>query len=219
MGKGIYWMGFHEVMELIFLHHYLRPEMVFLDIGANMGEYTLFVAKRLTGGHVYSFEPWAFMQKVLNENIALNGFKNVSVMPYGLSDKKGELPIFEVKNQHEGLSTLYPGDREIKAKHDVELKVFDDEFVNLSRLDFIKIDIEGSELLALKGARRSIEKFRPYVMVEINNLTYEMAGYESGNILDFFLGINYRPFQIDKNAILQKCETLPAFGNVIFKPL
>ena len=218
MGKVIYWTGFHEVKELMFLHRFLTPEMVFLDIGANMGEYTLFAAKRLNCGHVYSFEPWPYMQKALEENIALNSFDNISVMHYGLSDKNGELPIFEVKHKHEGLSTLYPGDREIKAQHAIELKVLDNEFVNLNRLDFVKIDIEGSELLALKGARRSIEKFRPYVMVEINNITYEMAGYTSLDILDFFLSMNYHPFLIDRNAKLRPCTTLPSFGNIIFKP-
>ena len=188
MGKVIYWTGFHEVKELVFLHHFLKPDMVFVDIGANMGEYSLFAAKRLPQGRVYSFEPLPFMHKLLERSIALNEFKNISLLTFGLSDKKGALTIFEVKDRHEGLATLYPGDRESKSKHTIELKVLDDEVVSyhLDRLDFIKIDIEGSELLALRGARQSIEKFKPWVMVEINAVTYQMAGYTTLDVLNFF---------------------------------
>jgi FkbM family methyltransferase len=220
MGRVIYWTGFHEVKELIFLHRFLKPEMTFFDIGANQGEYTLFAAKRVTRGHVFSFEPLPAMQKVLASNIQLNGFKNVSVLAYGLSDTKGVLPIFEVKDRHEGLATFYPGERESDGKYFVDLNVLDDEFRDraLTRMDFIKIDIEGGELPALKGAQKLIRKFRPVVMVEINEATYRMAGYTPTAVLDFFSALDYVPSRLDKNADLQPCAALPSFGNIIFRP-
>jgi hypothetical protein len=53
MGSAFYWAGFHEYREFIFMHRFLKPDMVAIDIGANLGEYTLFMAKRLSNGKVF----------------------------------------------------------------------------------------------------------------------------------------------------------------------
>src|SRR5690348_13861870 len=57
MGAAIFWTGFHEFHEFLFLHKFLSADMVFVDIGANLGEYTLFAAKRVQRGKVLAFEP------------------------------------------------------------------------------------------------------------------------------------------------------------------
>ena len=67
------------------------------------------------------------------------------------------------------------------------------------RIDFIKIDIEGSELFALRGAVHTIEKFHPWVMVEINDSTYGMAGYSSAEIFEFFDQLGYTPYKLDRS--------------------
>ena len=220
MGHRVYWTGFHEIKELIFLNHFLKPQMVFVDIGANLGEYTLFAAKRLTQGRVLAFEPLPTMQQILSKNISQNKLSNVEICNYGLSDKPDTLTIYEVKDRHEGLATFFPGGRESALEHTAFLKVLDHELPKLgvSRLDFIKLDIEGSELFALNGAEKTIEKFRPVVMVEINEETYGMAGYKTADVGLFFERLNYKPFKLDKNAKLQSCETLPALGNILFCP-
>lgn len=220
MGAAIYWSGFHEIKELMFLHRYLKSDMVFLDIGANLGEYTLFVAKRLSEGRVFAFEPLPAMGELLARNVAHNNFKNVTLMRYGLSDLEGTLPIYEVRDKHEGLATLYAGNREINATYSVELKVLDNEMekIRLQRLDFIKIDIEGGELFALKGGRGIIQKFKPVVMVEVNEITYGAAGYTTGDIFELFKGLHYKPFVLNKQGALEPCEQVPRFSNVIFVP-
>jgi FkbM family methyltransferase len=222
MGRSLYWTGFHDVKELIFLHHFLKSDMVFLDIGANQGEYTLFAAKRLNNGQVISFEPLPAMIKALEKNITINDFNNVIINSYGLSNVKGEFPIFDVDNGNEGLATFYKDTlEESKTQCYAELKVLDEEFpkMNLNRLDFIKLDIEGGELFALKGSRETLLKYKPNVLIEINDETYKIAGYNSSDVLTFFRTINYAPFTLTKEATLDACKELPAFGNVIFKPL
>src|SRR5204862_7205437 len=57
MGAAIFWTGFHEFREFLFLHRFLKPEMIVVDVGANQGEYSLFSAKRVTKGKVIAFEP------------------------------------------------------------------------------------------------------------------------------------------------------------------
>ncbi len=220
MGAAIYWSGFHELHEFLFLHKFLRKEMTAVDIGANLGEYTLFIAKRLTHGKVFSFEPLPLMRDRLVENINLNGFINVITIGVGLSDREQLLQIYEVDDVHEGLNTFYLGDRKSKGFQEVLLKTLDSqvELLKIERIDFIKIDVEGSELPALKGALKSILKWRPYVMVEINDLTYHAAGYEKEEVGFYFKDLNYTPHSLNKLGELCEITTLPSFGNVIFVP-
>lgn len=220
MGAAIYWTGFHELHEFLFLHKFLTNDMVFVDVGANLGEYTLFAAKRLTRGKVLSFEPLPKMCALLEENVKLNQFENVSLFRYGLSDEDSRLPIHEIDNEHEGLSTFYPGERKIKNLVEVSLKPFDQELNNyaINRIDFIKLDIEGGELGALKGAVNSIKRFKPVIMVEINAPTYQAAGYSVDDVYQFLEGLNYRPYEIDKQGNLKPSLQRPFFDNIVFKP-
>jgi FkbM family methyltransferase len=220
MGATIYWSGFHEFHEFLFLHKFLKKEMVFADVGANLGEYTLFVAKRLSQGTVLAFEPLPKMHALLEENIKLNHFKNVKLLRYGLSDQEGTLPILEIDDEHEGLSTFYPGDRKIMKRTEVPLKSFDKEFGNfgVATLDFIKMDIEGAELTALKGFKNTIEQFKPTIMVEINSVTFQRAGYSVDEMFQFFSDLHYDPFDINKQGDLEPCLNKPFFANIVFKP-
>ncbi len=220
MGASFYWTGFHELREFIFLQRFLKKDMVAIDIGANLGEYTLFMAKRLTSGKVFSFEPMERFLKLLNENILLNGFSNVNVVGVGLSDKDQVLQIHDVDDAHEGLNTFYLGGRKSKGTQEVQLKTLDEqvELLKIEKINFIKIDIEGSELPALVGARSSIARWRPHVMVEINDLTYRAAGYSVGDVAKFFNELNYTPCGVTKQGSLQRGVPLPAFGNIIFVP-
>lgn len=220
MGAAIYWTGFHEFREFLFLHRYLKPEMIFVDVGANLGEYTLFAAKRLPRGKVLAFEPLSSIRSVLEENIRLNGFTNIEVYPVGLSSHAEMMTIHEFDDVHEGLATFYPGERSGRASVAVELKTLD-EVVSSSRLqrvDFIKIDIEGGELKALQGCRQVIGRFRPVFMIEVNDETYRAAGYTADDVLEFFATVHYTPYQIKKRGAVAKCEVLPSFGNILFMP-
>jgi FkbM family methyltransferase len=220
MGSALYWTGFHEFREFVFLHRFLKPDMVFVDVGANMGEYTLFAAKRLIKGKVLSFEPLPSIRDVFIENIKLNGFKNIEVYPFGLSAQEEILEIHEFEDVHEGLATLYPGNRRSKASVKVQLKKFDDiaRQAGLSRIDFIKVDIEGGELKAIRGCAGVVEQYRPVFMIEINAETYQTAGYAPADVMDVFSRWNYLPHQIKKRGLLERCTALPDFGNVLFIP-
>jgi FkbM family methyltransferase len=220
MGASFFWAGFHEFREFIFMHRFLKKEMVALDVGANLGEYTLFMAKRLTAGKIFSFEPMYKMVSLLEENIKLNEFSNVQVCPFGLSDKNFVAQVHELDDPHEGLGTFYLGARKSMHATDVELRTLDSVFnsLNTDRVDFIKMDIEGSELHALRGGKNTIAKFRPYVLIEINALTYNAAGYTVADVLAFFAELNYTPSQVSKTGKLVECNSLPDFGNVIFVP-
>lgn len=220
MGASFFWTGLHEVREFIFLHRYLKKEMVALDIGANLGEYTLFMAKRLPLGRVFSFEPMKDICHLLRENVTLNNFNNVTIFEYGLSDKNQTMFLHEIDDGNEGLGTFYPGAKKSTRAEEILLRSLDQKFpsFDVARLDFIKMDVEGAELFALKGAKNTIQKFRPLVMVEISEENYRAAGYATSDVMNYFNELNYNPHQVNKTGDLVICNALPSFGNVIFVP-
>jgi FkbM family methyltransferase len=218
MGSAIYWTGFHEFKEFLFLHRFLKADMTFVDVGANLGEYSLFAAKRLTSGRVLAFEPLPSMQEILRENIALNGLRNIEVFPIGLSSRSETLTIHEFEEAHEGLATFYPGERTSKPSINVPMRTLDEVIgsLGLKRVDFVKMDIEGGELKALQGCRSVIEQFHPVFLVEINEETYRAAGYTVEDVVTFFNEVGYKPYQIVKRGFTQEALRLPAFCNALF---
>jgi FkbM family methyltransferase len=224
MGAAFYWMGYHEFKEWSYLNRILTPEMVFLDIGANQGEYSLFAAKRLKSGRVIAFEPMSFFYHQLNENIDLNKFRNIEVLNCGLSDRTGAVPIYMGEEnsigEHEGLATIFPTKERARFVEEIKLKVFDDitELLKIIRIDVVKIDVEGAELSVLKGMAKALKKFRPIVLIEMNDITFKAAGYDSPSILEFFKTINYLPFQVGRNGNLQIKSKESLVYNAVFAP-
>ncbi len=127
--------------------------MVFVDIGANIGLFTL-TAARVIGptGHVYAFEPGNDNCAYLRKNIEQNGYKNVTVIEKAVTDKTGTCTLFQ--------SEFNPADHRIyeaykdRKKVEIECITLDAYFKEGTRIDMIKMDIEGSEELAVKGMDR-----------------------------------------------------------------
>jgi len=200
MGSSIYWFGYHAFNELQVLNKILKPGMVFADVGANQGEFTLFAARRVGSGRVLAFEPVDTLHRHLIENIAMNGFENVMTYDFGLSDQKGEHSIYTSDDRevhyslHDGLCTLFPTEQRSQVMGKVRVGVFDEMFdsTDLSRLDVMKVDVEGSELPALRGAERSLRKYKPILFVEINEQTFQAAGYSTADLVNFLSGLGYQ---------------------------
>ena len=161
IGGSIYWLGYHHWRELDYLKKNLKPDMVFVDIGANQGEFTLFSAKYLDKGAVLSFEPQKDMFQSLKENIGLNSFDNISCFNYGLGDKERTVDLYTSKDVkphgglHEGLFTAYPSGSRDEYIQKISIRRLDDVLSEnaVERIDYIKIDVEGGELFVLKGAQ------------------------------------------------------------------
>ncbi|HEY9007877.1 MAG TPA: FkbM family methyltransferase [Ohtaekwangia sp.] len=223
MGAAFYWMGFHELNEWRFLNRFLKSDMVFIDIGANQGEFSLFAAKRLTQGRVLAFEPVDFFYDLLQENIGYNHFKNIETFHYGLSNEVKQLPIYMGQTgagEHEGLATIFQSDQRARFIQNIELKILDEQLpaLALQRIDFMKIDVEGAEMLVLKGALKTIERFKPLIMLEINEATYLAAGYTVPDVIQFFSDLGYTLHIMTKSGTLKPVSSTPAFCNAVFVP-
>jgi FkbM family methyltransferase len=199
MGSQIFWRGSYSGAQLILLDRLLAPHMVFVDIGANHGELTVFAAKRLTEGKVIAFEPVSVLFQKLERNININNFTNVQLVQKGLSDKSFKSTIytregrFEDGTKHEGLPTLYPTITRSQIGEVIEITYLDQfvESENVTQIDIIKIDVEGAELAVLQGARGAIARFKPLILMEVNEETSQAAGYPARALLDYLSELDY----------------------------
>jgi len=225
MGGSIYWAGFHHLNEILYLRHALKDGMTFIDVGANQGEFSIFAASKLPHGRVLAFEPVSETRKLLMKNKKINAFQNLEIFDFGLSDHAGSFPVYTSVDTalhhgyHEGLSTLYKTKDRTVFEEEVSLNVFDDIFyTDLKRMDFVKIDVEGAELYVLKGMYNSLLRFRPDLMIEINEETFNAASYSTTDLVSFLKGLNYAVFKIKKGE-LKKIDfpDLHKWGNYIFR--
>lgn len=173
-----------------------------MDIGANQGEFALLAASILKEGRVICFEPQPDMFEHLRKNADFNRFDNMTILNLGLGDQKGTLPIYtnvqhddvNFNGFHEGLYTLYKTDHRDTCVGEVEIDIFDNIDLNLNRLDYLKIDVEGAELFALKGAKVALQRFKPKIIIEFNEETFLSAGYNTKELIQFLEAAGYRSF-------------------------
>lgn len=167
-------------LELLRLRRaYHGDGVVALDCGANVGVHAIEWARYMTGwGEVVAFEPQERIYYALAGNIAINNCFNARAILAAVGAESGtiEIPVLDyTKPASYGSLELRPGDTptqfigqaidyEAGPKAAVSLLALDD--LGLQRLDFVKLDVEGMELDALKGARRSLEAHKPILLVE-----------------------------------------------------
>jgi len=137
------------------LRRLLKPGDVFVDAGANMGLFTV-IAARLVGpaGRVYAFEMMADTAASLRRNVDLNGATNVVVIERALSDTAGRTIRATVPGVQWGAASIarvYDG-----AAQDVETTTLDHALSEISYVCLIKMDLEGAELAALRGAAMTL---------------------------------------------------------------
>ena len=164
--------------------HHLQPGMVGIDVGANWGIHTLLMARRVgAGGHVWAFEPFPPVFRELQAAVELNRFNQVRCWQVALGNENGTLRFHVGENSCIGhLVTAAPQENELAhAGNGQDLAVqacrLDDfpELSHLHRLDLIKLDVEGAESLVLEGARQTICRFRPVMVIELHNPQQDVA--------------------------------------------
>lgn len=150
--------------EVVLFRQILTPGMVVLDIGANIGAHTLFFSQAVgETGQVHAFEPQRIVFQTLAGNMALNSVTNVFCHQEAVSDAQDILLVprldYAVANNFGGLALG------AAAEGEPVLAVLLDD-LGFPQVDFIKLDVEGMELQALRGANNLIQKCRPYLYVE-----------------------------------------------------
>lgn len=213
----IFWHGVQEGDrgKMRLLAQLLRPSDVFLDIGANVGVFSLFGAARLRDGQVHAFEPYEPHLSRFRDNIALNGYRNISVNALALSNEAGRVNLHVPLTNNTGMASFFPdeGDARQFSTHSVETMTLDAYVArqNIRRVDIIKMDVEGAELQILEGGLRTIKSHSPDILMEVNVDHISRAGSSLAYLIGFFDGIGY---EISK--IMHDGSTKPIYGPADF---
>ena len=173
----VYFYGAFEKPLLFFLRDAMRNlgrvpapgQCVFVDVGANVGQHSLFMAAH--GARVYAFEPFAPVREQLQRQFDANRLAQVSVHPVGLGDENSRLPFFAPSGSNAGIGSFDPGTAATGNRCIGELALVraDDYFPKqaIERIDLVKIDVEGFEKMTLAGMRETLGRTRPVIVCEL----------------------------------------------------
>ena len=192
---------------------HLAPGSTFVDVGAQIGYYSLKAGPVVgPGGHVIAVEPNPATISKLQANIAASGASMVAVAPVACSDSEGVLDLFAAPESNTGETSLSKTNASqsgvVARSYKVRARPLDDivREAGLSRVDVIKIDVEGAEYLVLKGGQQTLDRFHPMVLVEIVERQLRAMGTSSAELAALLKAHGYREGRHDGDNV----EFLPA---------
>jgi len=203
---GAYRRGELEIATQKLLAERLRPGMVFYDLGANIGLFSL-LAARLVGmdGRVFSFEPDAEVVARLRRNIEQNGFSNITVVQAGIWSVNANISFLtsDASSPERSAGKLVIGGSDARATP-VRCIALDDFIQTAPPPDAIKCDVEGAELEALRGAKRLFETRRPWIVCEMHSEATDRRAR------DFLGRLGYDIESLDVNHVVGHPHFRPA---------
>jgi len=208
---GIHYLGEHESKESDFILSSLPPGGVFVDVGANIGWHTLKAARHLgDGGKIYAFEPSPPNVVRLRRNLELNGITNVVVEEVALSDKEETVQMASSRTRS-GNATM--ADREAPTQSFEVTCIRLDDYArkhSLRGMDVVKIDVEGAELLVLRGMNGILRGPHPPVLLcEVNPIMLRLMGTSPEVLVRYLEELGYTPHHVGKGGRLHPFRSLP----------
>ncbi|MEL1252649.1 FkbM family methyltransferase [Flavobacterium sp. DGU38] len=201
-----------EKEETDFLEKTLTEGDIFVDIGTNIGLFSLLAAEIVgIDGRVLCFEPAPDTFSRLNENIILNDFKNIHINNIGLSNEPGELTFYVSNNGHDAWNSFAPSsDNKLESSIQVPVSTLDLELkdIDKSKIKLVKIDVEGWEKFVLNGGKDFFIEFSPVVMVEFTESNTFNAGYSVHEIYDIMQDLGYVWYTVKNKTLLLETKRL-----------
>lgn len=195
--KEIYAKGSWEPEMLREIGHHINEESVCLDIGANIGQHSLFMAKIAQKGRVYAFDPITKLTTQIKESVEKNSLSNIEVLNFGLSNENKIIDIY-LNNLNMG-NTTFKKRLGASSVEKAETKIFDSFWESRGKIDFVKIDVEGYEYYCLLGMKESLRKYHPKIILEFTPLFYNKMGIKNEEIIELLFNLGYSLYDLEKN--------------------
>lgn len=214
---GTYDKNLHLLLERI-----LKPGMICIDVGANLGEVTLHMASKVgVGGMVYAFEPVSPIYERLKLHIEKHVKQNIiKAFQLALSNKTGRAPIHfsDVLNDNQGLATLLDtgAEKSLTLCGEVTTTTLD-EFAaqqNIRKVDLVKIDIQGAEILLLEGGRNVFTDLSPEILIEISPSDLKYASKDSRDLIRLLEKYGYTVYEVkygNVGKVISSSQIEPTF--------
>ncbi len=197
---------------------YIPDDGICVDAGANVGHWALAFSHFVgPGGRVFAFEPFPPFFQRLERNISLNERRNVVPIQSALGNEDGTME-FDEAACHQAWKNGSPA----RSGLQVSCTTLSDfiEKNEIPRLDFVKMDIEGAELLALRGMDRHLKKgWRPCFCLELHEVLCQGLGYSTLDIKNYLAGWGYTGWILQRGRLLtMEKDATHALTNALFLP-
>jgi FkbM family methyltransferase len=215
-------LGRGSVEKHLYLSIVKKGDVV-IDIGANVGYFTMLFSD-LTGnrGEVHAFEPVPSTFNLLSENIhRFPGYKNVYLNPLALGDKIQRTSMLLPRGDHGQASLVRHSDGSWKdagneiVSTEIEMMQLDRYAERLGKIDFVKCDVEGAELLVLRGASLTLRRCQPKLFLEIDDRWMRSFGWNTTDVFRYLREIGYSYFYGVDSRLTQLTEDKVQAGAVL----
>lgn len=226
--RRVYYFGCHERRTENILYRLITPGAVFIDVGANMGTYTLLASKRVgRTGKVVSLEPIPELFGQMAKSVRMNRLENVALLNNAAWDHRCMVQMTSPGKNDAGCFAVGTSGLS-ESMRSVSAIPLDDllDTLTTDKVDIVKMDIEGAELPALRGAGKLLSLHRPILVLEIDSALTTNFEYKPEDLQTYLrtvgYGLCYRmgegKFYLDKGLLPAPASAPFARDNYVFLP-
>lgn len=218
--QQLFWYGHYEREAFLLAEKLIREDAIVLDIGANIGYFSLIAARKASKGKVIAFEPIGSLQEEISQNILLNKLGNIQVEPYAIGNKTATTTFFIADESNIGMSGLAPQENFSGITEQV-LQIRLDEWLDrhpLPAISFIKIDTEGAELDVLNGMKDLLQKNKPVILIEVMAHLLSLFGNSPEDLYSFLDQFQYSAYLIPAENVLRRADRAQEDYSILFLP-
>lgn len=208
-GSLLVYYRYPEWEEMKFIENFVRNRDIVIDVGANIGDQSLLSASRAVHGHVHAFEPSPLVIPRLQENITLNNLHNrISINRQAASDHDGSLLLARMKTPEiDHILSPHEAKRGTLKIPCIKLDTYCTQN-KIKHINLLKIDVEGAELLVLRGFAQYLEAHRcDCLVVEINTHAINY-GYTREATIIFLKQLGYKIYVLNIDGKLRRYSKL-----------
>ena len=180
--------GYCEPHETALIKKLVKPDWCCMDIGANIGFFTILMSRQCE--HVYAFEPEPHNFEMLKQNVVLNEFGDVTLYKEAVGDKNGTMPLYLCPSDP-GMHRLYKS-KWCNDRTDTYVYCTQLDDYKFSKINLIKMDIEGAEFGALLGMVELLIKDHPLIIMEYHPMSIKEYGVRPDKVYEFLYKLGYR---------------------------
>ncbi len=195
--------------ELFYLSTLVKPGFICVDIGANVGYYSVFLSKYAgITGKVYAVEPVPLFANIFRKNTKKFALPNIELYQCALGAEVKEVtlgtPVLDGVFRHGLTRVLEQGETGSEQTYTAQMQIPDELFSGLPKIDFIKCDVEGYEVHLFPHMLKTLNKFKPVIQIEISSRENRRA------IIDLLKPAGYKPYrlQADSLQVLDRASAL-----------
>jgi FkbM family methyltransferase len=193
--------GKSKYPELHYLRTIIKPGFYCLDIGANVGYYSVFLSKySAASGKIYAVEPVPLFAEIWRKNVKKSGVDNLTLFPFALGESENimsmGMPLIDGVVHHGMTKIVNDSDNKFERQFEVLMKNPDKLFKDILKLDFVKVDVEGYESIVFANIIETLKKHKPIIQSELSGAENRLT------VIRILEQLNYSSYVLTNNELV-----------------